>query len=402
MPLIATLCAGAARSFGGFLNFKKTPTLPEGAVLFRTDTNAVSDWSIKTDWNTYHVIGQNTAGNGTFPSSGSWGVKQSSQGRVVISFSTSSAGAHTGTNQGYCYYYTASGNSNIFQYPWTYSGGAHTHSGGWVQYVSYHVPKNATFPLYKLGATVLPTKYIPAGSLVFTPPSSTLGSGWTPHSLSNSSYNYVAGSTVSPSVSGGNTLSITGTTSLTGGHRHEGGNLTWNHNLVNTTAAKLPEYDTTVAALKHSHNFTTTLTITMKARYVKAWVSTQDEDILEDMSIMFDGNVVDIPGGWKPCDGSNGTLDLRDYFPQYNTVDGSTNASMTGTTPSVVSSSWTHNHIDEPASSGLTGTLSTKTFRHGNYNATHSHSPSSVTISQHPTEDFRPQRVSVLFLQYKG
>lgn len=74
----------------------------------------------------------------------------------------------------------------------------------------------------------------------------------------------------------------------------------------------------------HYHSFTSNAQISsLKARIVKLWTAAYDHKLSNttnsNLVIMYSGDISYLPSYWKVCDGTNGTMDMRDYFLGYST-----------------------------------------------------------------------------------
>jgi hypothetical protein len=102
--------------------------------------------------------------------------------------------------------------------------------------------------------------------------------------------------------------------------------------------------------------------------------------------IVWTGTAASIPAGWQVCDGTNGTLDLRESFVYGASVDGDVGdagGSLTHThTAGAVASGGSHTHSVSLTSSGASGSSSNSTVTGSGYVIlNHSHGVSGNTGS---------------------
>ena len=70
----------------------------------------------------------------------------------------------------------------------------------------------------------------------------------------------------------------------------------------------------------HIHNFVSVIiTDYIKKVYTTAWTYASDFYGFTGMIGFWDGAIGTIPIGWQICNGTNGTIDMRDYFPVFGT-----------------------------------------------------------------------------------
>jgi hypothetical protein len=131
----------------------------------------------------------------------------------------------------------------------------------------------------------------------------------------------------------------------------------------------------------HSHSYTFTVTAEeIKRAYLTAWTKTSAFEGATGMIAMWEGT--EAPDGWKLCDGTNGTLDLRDYFIILsdttnvgNRYDAANRIYVEGT---VASNSFTHGHD----SSIIRGYIISA--YHSSASFAHNHTISSAWINYTP------------------
>jgi hypothetical protein len=113
---------------------------------------------------------------------------------------------------------------------------------------------------------------------------------------------------------------------------------------------------------------------------------------------MYCGDLSVLPSYWKVCDGTNGTVDMQNYFLGY--------ASSSGTSHDTLTSSNTEYTLNNP------NTTATDIWQHGHYlsgsgystqmyvnhlisNNEHAHSVSSSTL----TSNYEPACIKLAFIQ---
>ena len=113
------------------------------------------------------------------------------------------------------------------------------------------------------------------------------------------------------------------------------------------------------------------LSITYKARYLAAWYhASQEYDWDQDKMIgMWES--ASAPSGWKVCDGTNGTPDMRDYMIKFDdrSVAGNSTSSLSYSFNYSLASAGGHHHYGGSHQSGSWG-------YHNQVLGAHSHSGS--------------------------
>jgi len=142
----------------------------------------------------------------------------------------------------------------------------------------------------------------------------------------------------------------------------------------------------------HTHSVTPSLTPNMKRKILSAWTNASSEFNAEtNMIAMWESATP--PDGWDMCNGSNGTVDLRDYFIEMGAggdenVVGLGDNTISGTIPAD-SSSWTHAHN----TMHVMYWTGNRPIQHASESHTHEH---SVTIS---SESYTPPYYALYFVQ---
>jgi hypothetical protein len=120
-----------------------------------------------------------------------------------------------------------------------------------------------------------------------------------------------------------NSHNISMNTGYGGSHDHgfSGGNQRTSNPPNSPTGA----FNTYIGATPfHVHSFTSNAQISaLKARIVKLWTAAYNHKLSNttnsNLVIMYSGDIAFLPSYWKVCDGTNGTMDMRDYFLGYST-----------------------------------------------------------------------------------
>jgi len=149
--------------------------------------------------------------------------------------------------------------------------------------------------------------------------------------------------------------------------------------LYNPTGAS-SAYSIVSEGFGHTHLFTPTLVAqAMKRTYLTAWKNTSAFFGASGIVALWESTTA--PYGWALMDGTNGTLDMRDYFWMFGSAgtagDQYDVANTIEASFSVTNSDWTHDHKytlynNIEAASLVSG-------KHGSFNATHGHTAANYT-----------------------
>ena len=116
---------------------------------------------------------------------------------------------------------------------------------------------------------------------------------------------------------------------------------------------------------------------------------------------MYCGDLSLLPSYWKICDGTNGTVDMRNYFFGHATT-GQTHGqesvidyTFPSSLGSLTTSTWTHSHYDPPAT--FTYDAGPYLGSHPSYNASHTHTISGTITS---ASDYLPAHIKLAFIKF--
>ena len=121
----------------------------------------------------------------------------------------------------------------------------------------------------------------------------------------------------------------------------------------------------------------------LKRAYLTAWTKTSAFDGASGMIAMWEGATA--PDGWRLCDGTGGTLDLRDYYiilsSSGNAGDSYDEDNKLQTSITLATNAWNHTHVSGTITDGG-GNVSDK--YHGDYSASHNHTFAQAWTSHTP------------------
>lgn len=307
----------------------KRIVVPAGLIIPYNGTSAPSGWSLFTDADGRFIIG---AGK-------TYAVGATGGSTSITTNASDSQGAHTGATEksedfGSMRFYTGTG-----------SAGAHVHT------LTY----NYTPPYYGLRLIKADSELsqLPAKAVMFA--GETL-SGITRFSSGDGK---LFASQSSIGAGGSNTISAGTNSSSAGAHKH------------NTTRANNTSFGGYLGKEEGSHIHTNaefTITPNLYRALLSAWTNASSAFRLQPGMYAFWESIVNIPDGWLLCDGSNGTLDLRNYFIEFadEDDDGTRTGDGTLTVPNITLAtySWRHSHNDA---------VTDDTARYGHQSSTASH-----------------------------
>lgn len=313
--------------------------IPDGLIVPYYGTTAPAGWSLFTEANGKFIVG----------AGGTYAVKSSGGATPSITLQSTSNGAHTGPLVFCAAWYS-------YPYRGENSAGSHSHT------ISF----NYTPPYYGLSLikSVSNNKVLPPKTIMFADKAMPGLTRFT----NGDGMMFVADSSIRSG--GSNTINAI-TSTNNGTHAH--GSL--NSDYYDDTG----DQHSVRSAGGHSHSTASfTISPNLKRVLLSAWTNISKSFALKPgMYGFYEGTVP--PEGWALCDGTNDTLDLRDYFIEFadeenqgiKTGDGTINIPNI----SLTSNSWEHRHLSW--GSGISG--GAYTYHDPYYNATHSHSvPSSA------------------------
>lgn len=312
--------------------------VPSGLIVPYNDTTAPDGWNLFTSADGKFIIG---AGN-------TYAVAATGGNTSITTSDSDSQGAHTG--------YTAAvdlGNSGAAR-TGTSSGGAHTHT------LTYtYEPPYYGLRLIKANAEI---DQLPAKAVML---SGTTISGLTRFSSGDGKY-FSARS----SIGAGGSNTISGFTSSSDGAHAHGSLNSWSSGaFVDRVPAITPG--------AHTHpNTDFNITPGLYRALLSAWTDASNAFNLQVGMYAFYENTTP-PDGWYLCNGSNGTLDLRDYFIQFTdeTDDGTRAGDGTISVPDITLTSVSNSHSHRTTGDGLAFVPR----YHDTYTNTHSHTISGTT-----------------------
>ena len=329
---------------------KALEAVPAGLIIPYNGTIAPSGWSLFTAANERYIIG---AGK-------TYAVK-STGGSSTITCTSTTAGVHTGD--------TAFVGAYDRSYQGRNSRGAHYHS------ISFsYSPPYYGLTLIRANTEL---KSLPPKSVMFsdrTLPLLRLEDG--------------DGRLFSArkSIKKGGSNSISSQTSSSAGTHY--------HGLRESRSySSKEEYPEAVKSGEHTHTVSDfTITPNFKRVLLSAWTNASENfDLMPGMYAFYES--LTPPKGWALCDGTNNTLDLRDYFIEFGNENNHGTKTGDGTISPLVGQlntvSWNHTHLEGNKS------YSRRPCCHKSYSATHGHTfslPSS----------FLPPYYALSIITFKG
>jgi hypothetical protein len=385
MPILSTIGGASLRSFGR--GIEQVPAaLPANTVLLYhvTDSTAQSAtpgaaWSLISD-----VTGKYIIGTATQADVGA--VVDTASGTATLTGSTGGQGNHNGTTFISSPYATTGAYS-------AYVGVAGQHAHGLTTAdLSSALANNVTMSVV---ATTTVQSTLPAGTIVFRKIA--------PTSLNFTQFAPTGNGYITARSTHANTTFVDQTqfysaqvtaVGAAGAHSHS---TTANYYYWGTGYSS---YTMLFTGTHTDHAFNFPCVIQLKSKSLKAWISTTDEPIEYGMIVLYKGNLSKLPSGWRVCNGSLGTPDMRDYALSlrpsldHNAIIHSGNgATITSTfSGTTTTSAWQHDH------QGVTTNIRGSSSYHALNTAAHSH---SVTVSS-ITGTYTPPSVKFAFIQYKG
>jgi hypothetical protein len=192
-----------------------------------------------------------------------------------------------------------------------------------------------------------------------------------------------------------------GFTTEAGAHIHISENLAGQQSLAGQSFAYTSAENMSSGA--HFHSYTAILDIpSIKTKVLNAWKTISQNRAYIGMIHMYTGDINNLLEDWYLCDGTNGTIDMSDYFVgitdgtvSHGTARGSeTNrATLTTTIADGNPDSWVHSHNVE-TTSGF-GRLSS--VSHLSENISHGH----ITDVVNYDDSYVPPHIKVAFIEYR-
>lgn len=135
----------------------------------------------------------------------------------------------------------------------------------------------------------------------------------------------------------------------------------------------------------------------LQGKLLSLWADATSTILCTNDILMYCGELSLLPSYWKVCDGTNGTIDMRNYFFGHaisgNVHGEETSLSYSTTVPSITNFTWTHSH----AVTFTTQYLKQLQASHSSYNASHTHTISGNVIS---TSDYLPAHIKLAFIKF--
>ena len=151
----------------------------------------------------------------------------------------------------------------------------------------------------------------------------------------------------------------------------------------------------------HAHAVTSSAYIkNLESKALKLWIVAVESGLLTDTMVMFAGDITKLPSYWKVCDGTNGTVNMNQFFLSHASSAGTAHGAPVSKTVTVsgsaVSIPWTHNHGYGTGGAPSDGTVQRSTYYHTSGPAPHGHSVSTSTV----TETIVASTIELAFIQY--
>ena len=314
-------------------------TVPSGLIVLYNGTSAPDGWTLFTS-----ADGKYPVGAGSTYAVGATGGSTS-----ITTNASDSQGSHNGSA-------SFTNNAGTPFETGKSAAGAHTHT------LSFNYePPFYTLRLIKADSEL---PQLPANGVVLS--ASTL-SGLTEFTTPEGKILKVA-ATIG---SGGNNTIPAGTSSSIGEHHH--GTTDCGSNIGSSTCASES------SGMTHTHPTTSfVITPAIKRALMSAWYDANNAYNLQGGMYAFYQSITP-PDGWYLCNGSNGTVDLRDYFIEFTDTsdDGTRTGDNTISLASCTLSSvdWNHSH----KSTTFDDSLALPDQWHASQNATHSHTIAALS-----------------------
>lgn len=292
---------------GPVINFPANSIVP----YYGTSVPILADWNIYSNGTNFYVAGT------TDPAK--LQTTTATRNASVNALTTSTTGSHTGSTS------FISGAQNKFgsnlNNGSNINAGNHAHTGGPINFSV--TPEKASVRLLVANKA---TPTIPANTIGFRNPTGPNGSsqsyGTRLYSNGYAAY-LVNGSTGGTMTNPSGNYSATRTTSYSSTHQHNG-----NTNLFYTLSPN--SYPTALASGSHNHLLTGTMyqTLMSNTMVLSAWTSVTARKAATDVIVMYNGLISNLTGtGWYLCNGTNGTLNINDYYVGVGTGWGDTYSS---------------------------------------------------------------------------
>ena len=358
--------------------------IPVGALVFYNaafSTGSVPGWTRYTTADGFFIKGTATQGQITTTTA------PSLSGTCAVTLG--SAGSHQPTQISFGPAFNPAGVAFPGGYFNLGVSGSHTHSVTNIDMSTVNVPQPATFKQNIILQCTTTTKRLPPNCVVFSQNQPTSA-----FSLITADNRPIRGGTTNI-VGAGTYTSRTGQTSQSGTHSHIDTNSPYD---PATVVGLNNNYQT---GFTHQHTWAVLFyASSILTKLLAAWGANAETYLGQNSIMMYSGTLTSLPFGWYVCDGTNGTINMVDFFVGYgtqgawNTTTGSNNNITTGQSTST--NTWTHNHQGPNFGSSRPATLAS--IPHGTFSASHSHSVSTSLTSV----SYDPGTIKLAFIQYTG
>lgn len=151
----------------------------------------------------------------------------------------------------------------------------------------------------------------------------------------------------------------------------------------------------------HTHPVTSSIYIrNLESKALKLWVAASESGLLSNTMVMFAGDITKIPSYWKLCDGTNGTVDMNQFFLSHSSSAGTAHGASVSKSAVVSGSAspvtWSHNHGYGTGGAPGPGQAMRNIYYHTQGPAPHGHSVSSSSV----TDTNVPPTIELAFIQY--
>lgn len=359
------------------------PDIPVGALVFYNQAfTGISGWQRYSAADGLFLRGTATQGQIATTSS------PSLSGTLNVTLGTS--GSHFPSQISFGPAFNPSGTA--FPGGWFNLGtaGSHVHTITGLNLSTIGVPSPAAYSTYIIIECVSTTKRLPPNSIVFS--QNAPGSLFSLLSVENQP---IRGGVSNNTTGTGTTITNIRTTAVSGTHSHIDTNFPYDPATV--IATNYPY----VTSLTHNHNITLNIVAnSILTKLLSAWGNSFESYLGLNSIIMYKGSLASLPSGWYVCDGTNGTINMVDFFvgfgsqAAWNTSTGTNNdITATGTTNT---NNWSHSHQGSGIIGATPATLAS--VPHGTNSVSHSH---TVTPSL-SSVNYDPGTIRIAFIQYKG
>ena len=380
MPLMTTLTTiSAQKSFG------PSYIIPANSVIIfdGTYSAAIDTWDLYSNAVDKLIAGTIDQAN--------VGVSFASSGESVsVAGTIASGGDHSGAGL-----FVAGGTGAFNGRSNDADAGSHNHYNTWnsdtITANSDIKPVHTKFTLLRTTAN---TTSFPANTVHIAATNIYTGT----EQLASSSNRYIVGGTAKTNIALSAHTMMHTTNSYPIIHNHE--NLTVFNQVTSSFYGSLVQNGSGYQYIpEHAHTLTKTVSISnLRGKLLKLWLSAASSIPKSSVIIMYCGDLSVLPSYWKVCDGTNGTIDMQNYFLGY--------ASSSGTSHDTLTSASTQYTLNNP------NTTASDTWQHGHYltgfgystqmyvkhlisNNEHAHSVSSSTL----TSNYEPACIKLAFIQ---